>query len=88
MKITKYFTKYSQSVTISLRDPHNLGEITIGRHMEMGTDTMVWEQTKINWCACGSQTIAQTIIFSDAMKVAIEIAKQMESGNVSETYFK
>jgi hypothetical protein len=84
MKITKYFTKYSQSITICLREPHNLGEIIVSRHVELGTDSMEWQSSSINWCACGDKSIEKTKIFAAAMQKACELAAKMDSGTITD----
>jgi hypothetical protein len=89
MTITKYFDDYSQTINICLREQNFISVITVYRHVKMGTERTQWEPATVNWGACGAQPIAHTQVFSDAMKVAIEIATQMDSGKeISETYFQ
>ena len=83
MKISKYNTAFSQSVTICLRESHRLGEINVSRHRTLGTEEGMeyqWEKATVNWCACGSQPIEKAEAFVLALNKAIELAKKMDKG--------
>jgi hypothetical protein len=66
MKITKYFTRVSQTYTINLRE-YSLGEIHISRHFEYGNG---WSQPTVNWGGCGNVSVEQLETFEKALGIA------------------
>lgn len=77
MKITKYFTQFSRSYTICLRE-YKLGEIIISSHCSF-THEYVFSKPEINWAGCGGQDINKTEIMIKALKVATVLAGSINS---------
>lgn len=86
MKITKYFTQFSRSYTVNLRE-ERLGEISISQHVKMGTNLTDWETPYINWAGCGSQSVESAEKFIKGLQVATRLVYCLNN-NVDEMNVK
>lgn len=83
LKITRYFTQYSKTYRINMRED-GLGEITISRHTTV--DGSSWKPATVNWAGCGDQARHLTERFSSALTVAAYLCGTLNTGEeVSKT---
>lgn len=81
LKITRYFTQYSKTYRINMRED-GLGEITISRHRSLDG----WKPATVNWAGCGDQTHHLTERFFSALEVAAYLCSTLNTGEeVSKT---
>jgi hypothetical protein len=84
LKITRYFTQYSKTYSINLRE-HGLGEITISRHTNV--DGTEWKPATVNWAGCGDQARHLTERFINALNIAAYLCGTLNTGEaVTEPY--
>lgn len=77
LKITRYFTKYSKTYRINLRE-QGLGEITISRHTTV--DGTEWKPATVNWAGCGDQPRHLTEQFVFALNTATYLCGTLNTG--------